>query len=254
MSLLVGLSLCAQPEPPPVDDLPALVRRVEPAIVHIDVKRADGEGNGSGFLVSENGWLVTNHHVIDLATEVRIKTATGRTLEVEGLLITDPKVDLAIIKVSGHGNPFLELGTSDVPLGTPVVNLSSPMGLERTLSEGIVSGFRTGVEDYEGRLVQTNASISPGSSGSPLIGRNGQVIGVVTMQFAIGQNLNFAVPVEKVRTLIDSVAADAQPRPFDGTAYGRTGSRWTNLIISLCVFAAIAFGFFLASRSRSRKA
>lgn len=183
---------------------------VNPAMVMIKVYDAKGEylSQATGFIVSPDGLVVTNYHVIEDATSVRLQRAGGSPLSLEGVVAVEMDSDLAILKVSAQGLPAVKLGDSGlVKAGQRVVAISSPMGLENTLSEGIVSGIRN---RPEGNVIQTTAAISPGSSGGALLNMSGAVVAVTTYQKR-GQQLNFAVPVNVLKGLLGK---GTNPKPL----------------------------------------
>lgn len=165
-------------------------------------KSGKASGQGSGFFVTRGGKLVTNLHVIEGAASVVAKSANGAFYSVKGVLASDKEHDLAILKVAGNDFVPLSLGDSDsVQLGDKVVAIGSPLGLEQTVSEGLISAIR----DLDGSSVfQTTAPVSPGSSGGVLVNSKNEVIGVTTFQLNLGQNLNFAVPAKYISPLLKS--------------------------------------------------
>src|SRR5258708_29818013 len=134
---------------------------------------------GSGFIINPAGYIVTNNHVVDGATEIRVKIDDGR--ELPGKVVgRDPRTDLALLKVEATGLPVIPLGDSGaLQVGEPVMAIGNPFGLERTVTTGIVSatGRVIGQGPYE-RFLQTDASINPGNSGGPLINGRGQAGGI----------------------------------------------------------------------------
>ena len=156
---------------------------------------------GSGFLISKDGHVVTNYHVIKSGSSAVIKLPDGAFFAVDGVLASDKDRDVAIIKA--HGNDFrtLTLGDSDrLQVGEEVVAIGNPLSLESTVSNGIVSAIRT-VEDEGGKFLQITAPISPGSSGGPLFNMAGEVVGITTSHLVGGQNLNFAIPINDVKPI-----------------------------------------------------
>lgn len=210
----------APPEPPVEPERPkhtpdAIFAKVSPAVVRIVLHDAQSRpaGLGSGFIVSEDGLVVTNYHVIDGGMEsATVELANGTGCEVVGVVAADPEADLALLQAdfwwasdpvgnSGRDPNILVLATGALPaVGSKVYAIGSPQGLTNTLSEGLVSAHRTDSGDLT--LIQTTAAVSPGSSGGPLLSEAGQVIGVVTWSWREGQNLNFAVPAARVARLI----------------------------------------------------
>jgi S1-C subfamily serine protease len=210
----------------------ALFARSSPAVgrvVTLD-RRGLPAGTGSAFLVSGYGLFVTNYHVIEQAHSAYIVLADKRRMAVYGVAALDEEADLAVISVEGSGslrNPPvfaaltklvpLELAGGDLPtVGSKVYAIGNPLGLANTLSDGLVSGHR---ELDHMTVIQTTAPISPGSSGGPLLGADGRVVGVTTFMFKGGQNLNFAVPASKLTSLIASCrAVQSLPIPTSRTA------------------------------------
>lgn len=159
---------------------------------------------GSGFVISEDGYILTNNHVIDGADDIRVKFDDGRELkgEVKG---TDPKLDLALIKVTASDKLHVaELGDSDaIQVGEWVMAIGNPFGLSETVTAGIVSakGRVIGSGPYDD-FIQTDASINPGNSGGPLFNARGEVIGINTAIIAGGQGIGFAIPVNMAKSII----------------------------------------------------
>lgn len=176
--------------------IPSLVKKIQPAIVLITVYDAQGKesGQGSGFFVSQEGEVITNLHVVSDASSAIVKTATGAMFKVTGIVAKDEKRDLAkiIIDTKDDSFPYLNLSPTVPKVGERIFVIGSPFGLESTVSDGLVSAIRTFPEI--GNIIQISAPISPGSSGSPVLNLNGQVVGVASFQFIKGQNLNFAIP------------------------------------------------------------
>lgn len=174
-------------------------------ILTIDA-RGDTVGLGSGFIITTDGAIVTNYHVMAGATTAVVLLATGeRYAQVTGLA-GDPDADVAVIKIPAAGLPTLRTRNTLPALGSRVVAVGSPLGLSQTVSDGIVSGRRV----IEGReLMQMSAPISPGSSGGPVLNESGEVVAISTSYLAKGQALNFAVPVRYAMGILDPTA---QPR------------------------------------------
>ncbi|MBI5532254.1 MAG: trypsin-like peptidase domain-containing protein [Deltaproteobacteria bacterium] len=189
-----------------------LFKQVSPSVVSISVKqKAGAEGGGTGFLIDREGVIATNHHVVDEATAIRIKFIAGAKYTSAELLVDDASLDLALLKIdfaAADAGPApdvkpLELGDSEaVQVGERVISIGNPLGLEHTLTDGLVSARRV----LEGKQwIQMSAPVSPGNSGGPLFNMRGEVIGVTTAQlgfFARGQNLNLAIPVNVLKGLI----------------------------------------------------
>ena len=184
---------------------------------------------GSGFIVSADGKIATNHHVLKDASTVAVKLNSGASFSSAEVIADDSDRDLALLKVEGRNLPALGLqSTNATVVGERVVAIGSPLGLENTVSDGLLSGFR---EDANGRRwIQTTAAVSHGNSGGPLIGENGKVIGVITLGVMEGaQNLNFAVPADAVQSLIDAPRRASVVLPATKSISLTKDSVWTSL-------------------------
>ena len=162
------------------------------------------QGIGSGFVISRDGYLLTNHHVIDEADQIKVKLANGKEYEAK-VVGQDPKTDLALLKIEKVSDLSpLPLGNSDaLKVGSWVVAIGSPFGLEQTVTAGIVSakGRVIGSGPYD-NFIQTDASINPGNSGGPLINLNGEVVGINTAIVASGQGIGFAIPINMAKEIV----------------------------------------------------
>jgi serine protease Do len=159
------------------------------------------QGVGSGFIMSKEGYILTNNHVVEGADQIKVKLAGGK--EFEGKVVgRDPKTDLALVKIEGNADlQPLNLGNSDdLKVGNWVVAVGSPFGLEQTVTAGIVSakGRVIGSGPYD-NFIQTDASINPGNSGGPLINLQGEVVGINTAIIASGQGIGFAIPINMAK-------------------------------------------------------
>ncbi len=164
---------------------------------------------GSGFILRPNGTFVTNFHVVERASAVSIKLPDGRKFPVTEIVALNPDFDLAVLKVKADHLPVVTLGDSDiVKVGERIIAIGSPMGLENTISDGLVSAIREGETSSE-KIFQITAPISPGSSGGPLFDIKGQVIGVTFAQFIEGQNLNFAIPINYLKQMLNHGRTEA---------------------------------------------
>jgi len=179
--------------------------RVSPAVVTVVCFDRTGQQTtqGSGVIVGPDGVVVTAWHVVVGAAAARIQLPIGAHCEVEGLLAWDSDADFAALKVEGKGLPSALLGDSDeVRQGDRVLTLGTPLGLDQTASEGIVSAVRDG--DRGGRRLQITAPMSPGSSGGPVMNLRGEVIGIAIFSMKEGQNLNFAIPINNMKPKLKS--------------------------------------------------
>ncbi len=152
---------------------------------------------GSGFIIDRKGYIVTNNHVVENADQIKVKLANEKEFDAK-IVGRDPKTDLALIKIAASSDLVpLKIGDSDaLKVGTWVVAIGSPFGLEQTVTAGIVSakGRIIGSGPYDD-FIQTDASINPGNSGGPLINMKGEVVGINTAIIASGQGIGFAIPI-----------------------------------------------------------
>ena len=226
------------PEPPRVSEAPApsllpggdnvIVKAVEkagPAVVRIDtVKRMinpmgslfgrgpaiqQQQGQGSGFIVDADGIVLTNAHVVEGASEVGVTLPDGRSFTGK-VLGADPLTDVAVVKVVGSKLPVASLGDSSrVRPGEWAIAIGNPLGLDNTVTAGIISAIQRTNAVGEGQRVpyiQTDAAVNPGNSGGPLINERGQVIGINTaIRQAPGAGLSFAIPINTARQIADQI-------------------------------------------------
>ena len=202
------------------DFLHNLAERLKPFLVQVRVNRAvespaEGEGgtpegrraSGSGFLIRQDGYLVTNAHVVSDAERIQVKLSDGRRFE--GRLVgLDDRVDLALVKIEATGLPVADLGDSNrLRVGELVLALGHPFGLEQTVSFGIVSrkGAPLEVAAAAFEFIQTDAAINPGNSGGPLVSMAGEVVGVNSMAARNG-SIGFAIPINLVKGLLPQLA------------------------------------------------
>ncbi len=228
-------------------ELEEIHKRASRAVVALKLDDATGAefGEGTAFAV-EGGLLVTNCHVAREASRIVAVLSAETRFEVTEVLACDEVDDLALLRARGATLEPLPLATDSGQAGQRVVVFGNPLGLAGTLSEGIVAAVReTGVGGVDvtetssaSPRLQISAPISPGSSGSPVISARGEVIGVVDSQYSYGQNLNFAVPVERLRVLLRE--GPKSPRALSGKSQpGTTYVR--NVLISLALFAVIGY-------------
>lgn len=177
-----------------------IFRKARGAVVEILTQDKSGAAlkMGTGFFTSSDGILLTNRHVIEGAASIGAKNEQGGYFFCQGILAEPKDTDLVVLKFEAKDVPFLELASDiDAVPGQKVIVIGNPLGLEGSVSEGIISARRT-----DRGLVQISAPISPGSSGSPVLTEDGKVIGVATLQSNEGQNLNFAIPADTVRGVL----------------------------------------------------
>ena len=246
----------AAPAPPPSPWV-QLARELKPAVVNVSTKRVEegrrrleGSGDeqgpfnqffrqffgdqprrtvrslGSGFIVNADGYVVTNNHVVDGATEIKVTLADGHELAAK-VLGRDPKTDLALLKIDATGLPLIALGDStQLQVGEPVMAIGNPFGLEQTVTTGIVSatGRVIGEGPYDD-FIQTDASINPGNSGGPLINSKGQAVGINTAlvsQSGGSVGIGFAIPINLAKPVLTQLAtAGRVERGYLGVAVQR---------------------------------
>jgi serine protease Do len=218
-----------------------LARRLKPAVVNVNTTRTEpvntepGPGRetdpfdqffrqffgpqpphtvrslGSGFIINPSGYVVTNNHVVDDATEIRVKLSDGRVFPAQ-VVGRDATTDVALLKIPASGLPVIPLGdSSNLQVGEPVMAIGNPFGLEQTVTTGIISatGRVIGAGPYDD-FIQTDASVNPGNSGGPLINVRGQAIGINTAIFTAdgGSNgIGFAIPISLAKSVITQLAA-----------------------------------------------
>jgi S1-C subfamily serine protease len=205
----------------------AAVQRVGPAVVRIDSSRTVSEvpdafqnplfkrflgqeepppehveqGTGSGFLISADGRLITNAHVVEGVDTVKVTLKDGRSFDGK-VMGVDPVTDVAAVKIEATGLPTVTLGNSlNLTPGEWAIAIGNPLGLDNTVTAGIISAMgrsssEVGIADRRVRFIQTDAAINPGNSGGPLLNAQGEVIGINTAIRANAQGLGFAIPIE----------------------------------------------------------
>jgi serine protease Do len=221
--------------PPPLAPLPSgsipssfadLAARADPGVVFVKTlqergiagrRRVIGEGLGSAFVFDPNGLILTNNHVIEGASEIRV--IFGHKPEVAATVVgRDPPTDIAVIRVEEKDLPYVPLGDSDATrVGDWVVAIGNPFGLSHTVSAGIVSAKGRTNQDVRGLdeygyydFLQTDASINPGNSGGPLLDVAGRVVGINTAIRAQANSIGFAVPINMVKELLPRLLKDGR--------------------------------------------
>ena len=228
----IAFALSFIPRAQSQDILPQLVRRIKPSAVAIETFDARGEklSRGSGFFIDVDR-VVTNRHVIENAYRAEVHSYNGSIYPVKGVIAVDAEGDLALLKIDAPPNQVrpLPLDRTSPQEGESVVVIGNPFGLEGSVTNGIVSAVRD-IPTF-GRIIQITAPISPGSSGSPVVNMQGQVIGVATLQITGGQSVNFAIPSERISqlqsgallSLSDLVAASGRNKRAKAVQFFRDG-------------------------------
>lgn len=185
------------PEDTPFPEAPQLPERLE-------------QGTGSGFILSADGKLLTNAHVIEGADTVNVTLKDGRSFVGE-VIGADPITDVAVIKIEATDLPVAPLGNTDnLSPGQWAIAIGNPLGLDNTVTAGIISALdrtstQVGISDKRVQFIQTDAAINPGNSGGPLLNANGEVIGMNTAIRANAQGLGFAIPIETAKRISDQL-------------------------------------------------
>jgi len=183
---------------PPVQSPADITAHATPAIVTV---RA-GDSMGTGFVVRADGWVATNFHVVRGATQIAVVFSNHQEFPVVEIMNASRLHDLVILRIEAKNLPVLPVGNSDdVRPGDSVLAIGHPLGLEDTVSNGLVSAVRHVEADLD--VLQVSAPIAPGSSGGPLLNDRGEVIGVATAFLKSGQNLNFGLPSKYVKDMVD---------------------------------------------------
>lgn len=195
---------------------------VQPAVVQLNVTSAEGQGTGSGFVIDSDGYIITNNHVAGSANKDGITVVFADGSQAKGTLVgANAGYDLAVVKVDKSGLPKVTLGKSaGLRVGDAVIALGSPLGLQGTVTSGIVSALNrpvtaggTGEESFI-NAIQTDAAINPGNSGGPLVDGNGAVVGVnsaiASMGAAAGEQagsigLGFSIPIDTAKRIADEI-------------------------------------------------
>ncbi|HEY9735915.1 MAG TPA: HhoA/HhoB/HtrA family serine endopeptidase [Trichocoleus sp.] len=222
----------------------SIVNEVGPAVVRIDSSRTVSRGNpnasmdprlreffggrvpngptnrvergtGSGFIISRDGQIITNAHVVDGADTVQVTLRDGRSFDGR-VMGADPVTDIAVIKIEANGLPAVAFSDSDaIQPGEWAIAIGNPLGLDNTVTAGIISATgrssgEVGVPDKRVDFIQTDAAINPGNSGGPLLNVRGEVIGVNTAIISGAQGLGFAIPINTVQRIADQLVANGK--------------------------------------------
>lgn len=221
---------------PTISDIPSVVAQVEPAVVTV-INRSSANfgrtatGSGSGAIISADGYIVTNHHVIDGYESLEVIFSDGSQRPAT-LIGDDPLMDLALIKVDGNVPAYLSIGDSDsLRQGETVIAIGSPLGeFKNSVTVGVISALNRNVGgDAPEGLIQTDAAINSGNSGGPLLNMNGEIVGINTLvvrgsnmgSTAAVEGLGFAIPANVVRRVSQQLIETGEVQyPFMGITYG----------------------------------
>ena len=197
-----------------------VVESVEPAVVAVMAGRSDSEqsaGLGSGFLVTPDGYVLTNDHVTEhVGRNPVVALADGRRVDAR-VVGTDPATDLAVLRANASSLPFAGLGDAErLRPGQLAIAIGNPLGFQSTVSAGVISALGRGLRARNGRLIdnviQHTAQLNPGNSGGPLLDSGARVVGVNTAIIAVAQGIGFAVPSETARWVLIEILAHGRVR------------------------------------------
>jgi S1-C subfamily serine protease len=198
------------------DAVAGAVEAIQPSVVHVEIERRGARGGGSGFVLTPDGLLVTNSHVVSGAGQIEISLPDGAK-RVATIVGDDPGTDLAILKIDAPALQAAPLGdSSKLRPGQIAIAVGSPLGFTSTVTAGIVSATGRSMRSISGRLIdhviQTDAALNPGNSGGPLLDSRGEVIGVNTAVIAAAQGLAFAIEVDLLKRLAGELIRDGRIR------------------------------------------
>ncbi|MEO1403267.1 MAG: trypsin-like peptidase domain-containing protein [Cyanobacteria bacterium J06635_1] len=204
------------PSGPPPNFIAAAADRTGPAVVRIDSNRSgnlDRQGTGSGFIIDDNGTILTNAHVVEGVDAVSVTLSDGRSFTGE-VIGQDELTDVAVVKVEASNLPTVTIGDSaSLRPGEWAIAIGNPLGLDNTVTAGIISGTGRssgviGSPNQRVRFIQTDAAINPGNSGGPLLNQAGEVIGINTAIIGRAQGLGFAIPIDRAQVIADQLVTN----------------------------------------------
>jgi S1-C subfamily serine protease len=200
-----------------------VVARVGPTVVHVRVRkntrrrrpgRLGGEGSGSGFTITPDGYIVTNSHVVEETDNIEVILADGNSYKAE-VVGEDPATDIALLRISGSRLPMAVLGDSaKLRVGQVAIAVGNPLGFQSTVTAGVISALGRSLRSRSGRIIenviQTDAALNPGNSGGPLVDSRGEVIGINTAIIQYAQGICFAIPVNTVKWVITELLREGR--------------------------------------------
>src|SRR5262249_3542415 len=183
-----------------------IAKRIAPAVVLVTGVTDDGKVLGSGFVVSSDGKIATNLHVIQKLRSGGVQLASGEKFDSFWVLGFDERKDIAIIKIAGFDLASVNLGNSNtIQVGEHVLTIGSPLGLQGSVTAGVLSSMRDDPFGGGFKMIQTDASVNPGNSGGPLVNQRAEVVGIIRYKIGGTENLNFAIPVNYLRGMMDAL-------------------------------------------------
>ncbi|WP_159716445.1 S1C family serine protease [Geminicoccus flavidas] len=190
--------------------------RVAPSVGHLQVRGSTGQGTGSGFLVTPDGYMLTNSHVVNGAKDIRVGFPDG-SRHVAYLVGDDPDTDLAVVQVHGSNLVAVELGTtSGLKVGQLALAIGNPLGFDHSVTAGVVGALGRSLRSRSGRsiddVIQTDAALNPGNSGGPLVDSRGRAIGVNTATIMGAQGLCFAIGIDTARFVVQEILRHGRVR------------------------------------------
>ena len=214
------------------DNVIAAIEKVEASVVNINTLRLERDaflhvhparGIGSGFIITDRGQILTNHHITAGSRELEVALTDGRAFEGK-VLGSDPANDLAVAKIDAHDLPVAEMGDSnELKVGQTVIAIGNPFGLVGgpSVTVGVVSALNRHIlsERVYENLIQTDASINPGNSGGPLLDLTGKVVGINTANIPGAQGIGFAIPINTAKAVLEDIVR-----------YGRVTRPWLGII------------------------
>ncbi len=242
-----------------------VVEKVGPAVVAIRVRsntrspHMRGESAGSGVIIAPDGFVLTNAHVVDQASEVEVGLTDGRML-VAQIVGCDSATDLAVVRTSASGLPTAILGSSDsLRVGQLVIAIGNPLGFQSTVSTGVISALGRALRSQTGRLIenviQTDVPLNPGNSGGPLVDSRGRVIGINTAMIFMAQGISFSVPVSTAKWVVGELVkrGKVQRSTLGIAGQVRPVDRWLQRHLGITAETAVEV-VFVEERSPARLA